>query len=135
MAQSASAATSKKANRSAAKADLVVRDLGVGFLDGAVRIDGRVVNAGSLAAGKSAVSVAVSTDAVLDASDELLQDVLVSKIGAGASRAFGARVPLSDQLPAGTYYLLVCADGGLAVRETSEANNCASQQFVAGAED
>ena len=84
-----------------------------------------VQNAGTVSAGASLVRYYFSLDAVKDAGDVMLIGYRSVPILAGGAISSGTRtVTVPAAMPLGSYRVLACADGGLAVKESDEANNC-----------
>lgn len=109
-----------------AKADLTTRDVDVELGDTQMEITGRILNTGGRKAKRSDLVIAISTDATLSDDDNVIGDIGLKGIKPGKSRAIDTDVDLPEDadLPSGTVYLLVCADGGEAVAEKNESNNC-----------
>ncbi|MCI0409192.1 MAG: hypothetical protein L0191_11640, partial [Acidobacteria bacterium] len=86
-----------------------------------------VQNIGLATAPPSSTRYYLSADAQWDAGDLLLggsRSLLA--LGPGAGSTGSAAVSLSSAAPAGTFYLLACADDLQAIFESSEINNCAA---------
>ena len=86
-----------------------------------------VQNIGLATAPASSTRYYLSSDASWDAEDLLLggsRSVLAME--PGTSFAGSAAVSLPSSAPAGTFYLLACADDLQAIFESSETNNCAA---------
>lgn len=54
----------------------------------------------------------------------------VPALAAGASSTGTATVSVSPYTPAGSFYVLACADGGRSVAESNESNNCKASGLV-----
>jgi len=112
--------------------EAIVVDPTSAFFGDEIEVSWTVRNAGASAAGGAwDDEVWLSADAVLDAGDELLATVPVgadSPLGDAGTydRSISVLLPLTAESTAGTYYLIVQADSGLAVAEGDEANNAAA---------
>ena len=86
-----------------------------------------VRNAGAVNAGASTTRYFLSVDAEKDAGDVQLSGYRsVPVLTAGAVSSGSATVTVPTTTAPGTYRLIACADAGLAVKESNEANNCAA---------
>jgi hypothetical protein len=83
-------------------------------------------NQGTAAAGASTTRFFLSRDAVLDASDVVLGQRPVGSLAAGGGSAGSSSLTIPATTTAGSYHLLVQADGAAGVAESSESNNVAS---------
>jgi subtilase family serine protease len=84
-----------------------------------------VQNQGDAAAVASNNRYYLSLNATYDSSDNRLTGTRsVPALAAGASSSGTIPVTIPTTTAAGTYYLLTCVDGGGAVAETNEINNC-----------
>jgi alpha-tubulin suppressor-like RCC1 family protein/subtilase family serine protease len=84
-----------------------------------------VVNLGSVAAGASETKYLLSLDTVRSSSDKTLTPQrAVPALAPGATDSGPVTVTVPSGIPAGTYYLLACADGNARVNEADETNNC-----------
>lgn len=119
-----------KAARTAPKADLVTKGLFVDFADDVFTVEARVANIGNRKARGSDLTIAVSTDKVLDDEDEFLDEIAVPRVKAHAERQISTEVELPADLSDGDLYLLVCADGNEDVAERREDNNCVAQEIT-----
>jgi subtilase family serine protease len=82
-------------------------------------------NVGTVAAPASTTRYYLSLDTVRDPSDVLLAGSrAVPALAAGASSTATVTVTIPSGTPAGSYFLLACADDLGVVTETSETNNC-----------
>ncbi|MDO9354006.1 MAG: CARDB domain-containing protein [Solirubrobacteraceae bacterium] len=109
------------------KADLVARNLSLDFLSDGFSIEAFVANTGKGRAGKSDVSVVLSSDELFDAGDDVLAEVPMNGQAGGTERRVQTEVEVPEELPDGDLYLLICADGNGDVIELKESNNCVSQ--------
>jgi Ca2+-binding RTX toxin-like protein len=80
-------------------------------------------NIGTADATNPAVSVYLSTDAMVTTADTFLASVSESSLAAAASISITIPITLSAQKSAGTYYLGVIADPANAIAEANESNN------------
>jgi len=107
-----------------------------GVLNGTVDVSWTVLNQGTVTAyGDWFDSVQLSTDAVLDGSDEYLESVDVSAyspLPAGQSYTASATVDVPSVDP-GDYYLLFVVDGGNDQGETDETNTAWAVPITLGA--
>ena len=82
-------------------------------------------NIGAVASGASATRYYLSLDAVKSAGDTLLSGSrAVPGLAAGASHTGSVTLTIPTATLPNTYFLLACADGGNAMVETDETNNC-----------
>src|SRR5262249_17903059 len=112
-----------------ASADLVVssvEDPSANTLSGgSFRVTDITRNVGAANAGPSTTRFYLSLDTVRDASDVLLTGARgIGPLSPGQFSSDTITVFIPSGTPAGTYYLLGCADDLGAVNETNEANNC-----------
>jgi hypothetical protein len=94
-------------------------------------VSDKTVNGGKRRAAASDTAFYLSGDRSLDFGDEQLAGARgIPKLKAGKADRGSLQVRLSESsgLPAGSYRLLGCADGGEVVRERSETNNCRSAE-------
>jgi subtilisin family serine protease len=90
-----------------------------------------VQSLGAIGAAASISRYYLSLDAVKDAGDLLLTGYRIIPslaVSAASSGSVTVAVPATTAL--GTYRVLACADTGLAVKESDEANNCLSSSAV-----
>lgn len=88
-----------------------------------ITVSDTVRNIGAADAPATIVRYYLSANSILDASDVQLNAVRsVPALAAGASNAGSTSVPLPSGMT-GSFYLIVVADGGQAVGESSEQNN------------
>ncbi|MGH7554143.1 MAG: CARDB domain-containing protein, partial [Longimicrobiales bacterium] len=80
-------------------------------------------NQGGDTAPASVTRFYLSINSSLDAADVLLATRAVSSLGAGASEAGSASLPIPLSTTAGTYYIIANADGDGAIVEALENNN------------
>ena len=80
-------------------------------------------NAGSGAAGPSTTAVYLSTNTIFDPGDLPLGGHGVPALGGGVSHFVSVGVVIPDGIAPGNYYLILRADDGQVVAETSETNN------------
>jgi len=80
----------------------------------------------------STTRIYLSTDTVLDASDQLLTSRQVPALVGGASSAVSATVTLPPTNGVGVYYLIAKADADNAVPETDETNNTTTRAIQIG---
>ncbi len=110
-----------------AKPDLIIKEfptLNVSSViaGGNVTVSYDVINQGNATAGSSSTSLHLSTKNYYDATATYLADYSVSSLSAGSSQSYSKSITIPASTPAGNYYLLVSADGGLAVTESNESN-------------
>jgi M6 family metalloprotease-like protein len=110
-------------------ADLVVTSLSdppVSTLPGwAFALTDTVTNQGSSGAGASTTRYYFSLDTTKGSGDILLEGArAVGALSAGASSPGSTNYTIPASTPAGSYYLLACADDLGAVSESNETNNC-----------
>jgi hypothetical protein len=83
------------------------------------------LNRGGVTAGASTVRFYLSLDTVKDATDILvIGSRAVPSLAPGASLKGSSTLTIDWNTPAGTYYLIACADDLTAVAEADESNNC-----------
>jgi subtilase family serine protease len=98
-----------------------------------ITVTDTVRNIGAATAGPSAVRYYLSTNFTFDAADiPLNAERPVGSIAPNASNTGSASVPLPSGMT-GTFYLIVVADGGGAVPESSELNNAVQRLIQIGA--
>ncbi|MDZ4707736.1 MAG: CARDB domain-containing protein [Saprospiraceae bacterium] len=83
-------------------------------------------NAGNATAQASKSRAYFSTDAGLSSNDLTISEADISALSAGASTNSSLTFKFPSGTNPGAYYILVCADQGGTVAESSEANNCRS---------
>lgn len=123
VATAADAAAGKRGGRPAA--DLAIRDLSTELSDYAVDVELRVANIGNKRASASTLVVALSDDAILDESDEIVEEFDVKRVKPKQRRSISGAVDLPEDLDSEEpVQLLICADGYDDVAERKESNNC-----------
>ncbi|MBI4837929.1 MAG: hypothetical protein HY806_02055 [Nitrospirae bacterium] len=89
------------------------------------QVSDTVKNQGNIASGASTTRYYLSLDRRKSASDtRLTPGRAVPALNAGATSRGRKNVTIPTTTPAGTYYLLACADDTNTVSEGNEANNC-----------
>ena len=81
-------------------------------------------NTGKKAAAASTTGFYLSTDAKRDSADLRLGARKLRPLKPGKSSTGSTRLTVPNAVAAGTYTLLVCADDGRKVKESSEKDNC-----------
>jgi subtilase family serine protease/subtilisin family serine protease len=104
-------------------------DAAVGFT-----VSDTTKNQGGGPAAASTTTFYLSTNSLLDGGDVLLGSRAVPALGPGATDAGSATLTIPAGTAAGTYYLLVRADGADAVSESVETNNVATRTIRVGAD-
>jgi subtilase family serine protease len=66
----------------------------------------------------------LSLNPVKESEDVLLGGRAVSALAPGSSLSGSTTVTVPQSTPAGTYFVLACADDGETVSESDELNNC-----------
>lgn len=128
----AKGATKTKGKKSA---DLVVRGFEFEVLSASIAVDAELANIGNGRANRSTTTIALSSDAVLSGSDQVLGTASTNRIKSSTATGVTAEVEIPETLPEGDLYLLVCADGGNAVKERVESNNCAAELLASADEE
>jgi subtilase family serine protease len=91
-------------------------------------------NQGAAAAPASTTAFYLSSNATLDAGDTLLATRAVPPLGAGISDTGSVALPIPAATPAGTYHIIVKADGDNVIGESLETNNTYSKSIsISGA--
>ncbi|GGG29882.1 CARDB domain-containing protein [Hymenobacter glacieicola] len=112
------------------QADLAVQAAAVQPLaavaGGTLQLSCSVYNLASAGAVSSTVGYYLSTDATLDAADQLLSSSQGGPLPSGQSSYRSASATLSSNITAGNYYVLFVADHLNTVSESNEANNVAA---------
>jgi subtilase family serine protease len=91
-------------------------------------------NAGADEAPASTSAFYLSSNATLDAGDTLLATRTLPVLSAGISNTGSVALPIPSATPAGTYYIIVKADGDNVIREAIETNNTYSKSIsISGA--
>lgn len=88
-----------------------------------VIVSATTYNSGTLNAGPGAVGYYLSQNSVIDGSDVFLDTALFAGINAGSSWSTSKSVVIPGSTVAGYYYIIVRADDGLLISESSESNN------------
>ena len=97
----------------------------------AAQVSDTAVNQGAANGGASSTRYYLSTTASTVPAGILLSGSRsVPALAPGASSTGTATVSISPYAPAGSYYVLACADANRYVAETSESNNCAASALV-----
>ena len=91
---------------------------------GKVSAGALVKNKGSKKAAASVAAFYLSTDKTLSSGDKALGTAPVGKIKPKKFKQVSGLFTVSASVTAGTYYVVVCADSGRAVKERKETNNC-----------
>ncbi len=90
-------------------------------------------NAGTGSADPSTTRFFVSTNAVFDATDEVLQEAqAVPVLAPGMLLTSSVTVGIPSDLPAGSYYLIAKADADDVLLESNESNNTYARGFSVG---
>jgi hypothetical protein len=87
-------------------------------------------NEGTGNAGEHMVSIYLSSDNVLDGSDELVGEKEVNNLKSGKDRMVHVQFELPDDADTGAAYLIVKVDGDNDVSESSENNNSKSEAIT-----
>jgi hypothetical protein len=111
----------------AAKPDLIIKQYPTlsssSVLAGnSVTVYYNVINQGNATAGSSSTSLHLSSKNYYDATAAYLTDITASSLSAGSSQSYSKSITIPASTPAGNYYILVSADGGLAITESNESN-------------
>jgi len=99
--------------------------------DDTVSVSNTVQNAGAGDATSFRVGIYLSADAIIDATDDLLGDRVVSSLGVGLTDSAASGVTIPPSTPTGTYYLGAIADHQGAVSESDEGNNALAGNQIA----
>jgi subtilase family serine protease len=91
---------------------------------GSFSVTETVQNVGSATASASTTRYYLSTTRSKNGAHLLTGARAVPSLGAGATSTGTANITVSPGSPAGTYFLLACADDKLAAPESNESNNC-----------
>src|SRR5207247_6827702 len=89
-------------------------------------------NFATVPAAASMTFVYFSRDSILDSGDTLIGNRPVGVLGGGSSSAGSTVVTIPADTTPGTYYLIVLADGGQAVADSSEANSTMPSSIAVG---
>ncbi|HJS83495.1 MAG TPA: CARDB domain-containing protein, partial [Nitrososphaera sp.] len=87
-------------------------------------------NEGTGNAGEHMISIYLSSDNVLDGSDELVGEKEVNNLKSGKDRMVHVQFELPDDADTGAAYLIVKVDGDNDVSESSENNNSKSEAIT-----
>jgi hypothetical protein len=98
----------------------------------AIRVSFTILNEGLAAAPRATHAVVLSSDNVIDASDQLLTLVDTPSVPAGGSSNVSVTVTIPGGTPAGTRFIIVIADVENAVMESNEGNNTAAAMITVG---
>ncbi|MFK7799273.1 MAG: CUB domain-containing protein, partial [Aureispira sp.] len=82
-----------------------------------------VANIGNANALASSTEIVLSTDAIWDATDNILNTESTLPIAAGSNQSLSSTITIPSGTPAGTYYLLFIADASNQINESDEQNN------------
>jgi subtilase family serine protease/glucose/arabinose dehydrogenase len=93
---------------------------------GSISVGDTVSNQGNGTAPPSFTRYFLSADQVKSANDTIIGVRSVSTLAPHAISSGTVLITLPSSLPAGTYYLLACADDNHTVYESHEANNCSA---------
>ena len=103
------------------------------LVGGSFSVTETVLNQGDAGGVASSDRYYLSLNTTYESGDKLLTGTRsVAALGAGASSTGTAPVTVPATTALGTYYLIVCADGGGAVQETNELNNCRASGTTVG---
>jgi subtilase family serine protease len=91
---------------------------------GSLAIQDYVKNSGTTTAGSSTTQFYLSLNNVKDSGDVLLGGRAVAALAPGVSLSANTTVTIPSTTPAGTYFVLACADNTNTVDESNEINNC-----------
>src|SRR6266550_4555573 len=86
-------------------------------------------NAGADSAPASTSAFYLSSNATLDAGDTLLATRTLPMLNAGISNTGSVQLPIPSATRAGTYYIIVKADGDNVIAESLETNNTYSKSI------
>ena len=97
-----------------------------------VAISDTVKNVGGGAAAASRTKFFLSANSTFEATDALLGARNVEGLAAGATSSGSTNITLPEEAAAGSWYLIIKADGEEAVPETSESNNILAKAIRIG---
>jgi len=127
---SAAAAWTPAEARKAKRADLVVKDVTGTVTGRSAHVSATVTNKAGKKAGKkakaSAVAFVLSADTAVGTGDTTLGQLGVAKLKPKKSASLSGTFAIPATVPAGSYYVVACADAGGTVKEKKEQNNCAA---------
>jgi len=86
-------------------------------------VDHTILNRGTVGAGASATRFYLAVSPTATARFQV-GEVAMPALAPSYSAVANATIFAPWTTPAGTYYLLACADGAVAVAESDETNNC-----------
>ncbi len=89
---------------------------------GSVTVNYDVINQGNATAATSSTSIHLSSKNYYDATATYLTDNAATSLSAGSYQSYSKAVTIPASTPAGTYYILVSADGAGNVTESNESN-------------
>ncbi|HXJ02794.1 MAG TPA: NF038122 family metalloprotease [Micropepsaceae bacterium] len=114
--------------------DLTISNLALNVAKAGVTVSFQVNDVGALDAPASTAGIYLSTDSTITTSDTLVGSVSTPALSAGTFvQEMSGALNLPTNLTPGTYYIGAYADAGLAVSESSEANNgLSSKPFILG---
>jgi hypothetical protein len=126
----AAAASSDVHAKKAKKADLVVKDVAGSVTGRSATVSAKVTNKPGKKQGKkskvSAVAFVLSADTAVGAGDTTLGQVPLAKLKPKKSATVTGTLSVPATVPAGSYYVVACADPGNVVKEKKEQNNCSA---------
>ena len=126
----ASAATPDVHAKKAKKADLVVKAVAGSLTGRSATVSATVTNKPGKKQGKkskaSAVAFALSTDTAAGAGDTALGQVPLAKLKPKKAATVSGTFSVPATVPAGSYYIVACADPAGVVKEKKEQNNCSA---------
>jgi CARDB len=106
------------------RAELVTKNVSAAIVSGKVTAHATVKNKGNKTAGASQAAFYLSTDTRQSGDDTAIGTARVGKLKPKKSKPVSGTFVVPASVPAGAYYVVVCADSGRAVKERKEANNC-----------
>ena len=118
-------------------ADLVVSSLDAPSGAGAgetIAVTDTTANQGTSDASNSVTRFYLSSDFIVDASDTVLGERVVSSLAVGASETQTTNVTIPSATPAGSYQIIAVADANEEVVETSEGNNTRFRMIQTGSD-
>jgi hypothetical protein len=124
------AASPADSAKKAKQADLVVKDVAGSVSGRTATVSATVTNKPGKKKGKkskaAAVAFVLSADATADAGDTALGQSPLAKLKPKKSATVTGTFSVAATVPAGSYYLVACADPGSVVKEKKEQNNCSA---------
>jgi len=116
--------------KKAKKADLVVKSVTGSVTGRSAAVSATVTNKPGKKKGKkakaSAVAFVLSTDAAVGAGDTTLGRLATPKLKPKKSATVAGTLAIPATTPAGSYYVVACADADDVVKEKKEQNNCSA---------